>query len=199
MKVSPSSLLLSFLSVAEVAFAVTIIVLIADQLWPGNGYLTICNDITGVCATGYYEGVCLLTNNSVNVCAYGYAASAIGGIVSLVCIFAPCMPAMVACVLCLINSLWYLAWSITLTVYNSKVSDSTSVVFPDGYPRGHYRNIVIAVSWTMYACAAVSVLLAAKMRMDAKTAKPAEGGQAEEYKMQEGKGEIPLHPPVATV
>jgi hypothetical protein len=35
----------------------------------GNGYLTICNELTGVCGTAYYEGVCLLTTSSVNVCA----------------------------------------------------------------------------------------------------------------------------------
>lgn len=35
---------------------------------------------------------------------------------------------------------------------------------PGGYPRGYYRNVVIALSWTTFACCVLSVVLAIKMR-----------------------------------
>lgn len=81
----------------------------------------------------------------------------------------------------------------TLPVYNNDVANDTSVLFPDGYPRGYYRNIVIALSWTACACAALSVPLALK----GGKAEAAEDGKQGSHKGEQFVADPP--PPAAVV
>ena len=53
-------------------------------------------------------------------------------------------------------------------MYNNDVAADTSALFPDGYPRGYYRNIVIALSFTTAACCLLAAVLGLKMRREEK-------------------------------
>ncbi|KAI7843742.1 hypothetical protein COHA_002640 [Chlorella ohadii] len=174
--------LCAFLSVAEIAFAITIIALVADQLWPGAGSYYGCYwDYSVVpaqeyCGTWYNEGVCLLTANSVNVCRYSYAASAIGIVAALITVFAMCLPPVATLLAGLFGSIWWLAYAITATVYSKDVNNQDfsvvigagtaaerTVTIPYSFPRGNYRTMVYALAWTTFCCCMVVMALAFAM------------------------------------
>ena len=52
------------------AFAVSIVIVIAKQLWP-SGEFTVCNSFTGLCETVFLGETCLMSDKSVNICACG--------------------------------------------------------------------------------------------------------------------------------
>ena len=44
------------------------------------------------------------------------------------------------------------------------VEDDTSVpVWPDGYPRGNYREMVYALAWTAFVCSLLTIPLGLMM------------------------------------
>ncbi|KAI7841664.1 hypothetical protein COHA_004684 [Chlorella ohadii] len=218
--------LAAFFSVAQVAFAITIIVLVADQLWPGSGYYSGCywdysvTPAVEYCGTWYnrgaagsrltatpasfsftplsrlhprlsasfaHSGICLMTNNSVNVCRYSYAAAAIGIVAALVTACAMCMPPAATMLAALFGALWWLAYAITATVYSKDVNNQEwslvigqgtaaerTVTVPYSYPRGNYRTMVYALAWTTFSCCVVVMVLAvAMMKGGKKAAQPA--------------------------
>ncbi|PRW57746.1 peroxin 13 [Chlorella sorokiniana] len=194
--------LAAFLSVAEIAFAITIIVLVADQLWPGAGSYYGCywdysqSPAQQYCGTWTSSGVCLMTDNSVNVCRYSYAAAAIGIVAAIITVFAMCLPPVATLLAGLFGSIWWLAYAITATAYSKDVNNQEfsvtlagqTVTIPWGYPRGNYRTMVYALAWTTFCCCMVVMALAfAMMKGKGKE-------EGESYANKNGHIEDPVKP-----
>lgn len=199
--------LIAFMSVAVIAFAITIIALVADKLWPGVGSYYGCywdytqNPPVETCGTYTTTGICLMTSNSVNVCWYSYAAGAIGIVAALITAFAIFLPPVTTLVAGMFGSIWWLAYAITATVYskdlNSEQIEFTigagtaaqrTVTIPYSYPRGDYRTMVYALAWTTFCCSLVVMALAfVMMRSESKS-------ETTSYADKDSKAEDPVKP-----
>ncbi|PSC67460.1 flagellar associated [Micractinium conductrix] len=202
-------------SAAVIGFAITIIVLVAEELWPGSGYYDACFTDYSVeppittCGTYYSSGICLMTNNSVNICRYSYSAAGIGIFAAAVTLCAMCMPAAVSVVMSLFQAVWWLGYAITVTVYNDNVSNMEFTLDTPkgpltrafGLPGGHWRNIVIALAWTAFAVCALCVPLSFKAgNEDSEADAPREHEEEVKYKMPDAPaGSIGMPPPAAAV
>lgn len=139
----------------------TIIVLIAQELYPGSGYYQVYYPATNSYSPVFYlEGTCLMSNNSINVCRYGYAVGAIGALSSIVLLVAICAPPFITVIISIFNSIWYLAFAITATVYSNNIKDDTSIPENVRLYNDKYRKDVYALAWTCFAVSLVSLPLA---------------------------------------
>lgn len=154
----------AFFGLVVCALSITTIVLISTQLYPGQGTYSVYYPVTGTYTNFYLEGTCLMTTNSVNVCRYGYSVGAIGALAAIASMAAMCAPAMVTLLISAFQTVWFLAWSITATVYSNNLEgdDSLPQIVRD-YHSG-YRRDVYAMAWTCFALSIVSIPLALAMK-----------------------------------
>ncbi|KAL4448523.1 hypothetical protein ABPG75_005742 [Micractinium tetrahymenae] len=153
--------LIAFFGLTCIALSITIIVLIAEELYPGSGYYQVYYPATNSYSPVFYiDGACLMTNNSVNVCRYGYAVGAIGALSSIVLLVAMCAPPFITVLMSIFNSIWYLAFAITATVYNNNIEGDMSIPQNIRMYNEKYRRDVYALAWTCFAVSFVSLPLA---------------------------------------
>lgn len=188
--------IIAFFGLVCVALCITTIVLISTELYPGSGYYQVYYPSTGTySATFYVEGQCLMTNNSVNVCRYGYAVGAIGACSSIVLMLALCAPPVVSVLMALFNFVWFMAWGITSTVYSDNIEGDDSIPQLVRDYNSKYRHDVYALAWTMFAVSVVSLPLALMMKK--KEAPEYGGGSVPDEKPLPGTdqaGAVPAQP-----
>ncbi|KAL4420201.1 hypothetical protein ABPG77_011417 [Micractinium sp. CCAP 211/92] len=153
--------LIAFFGLTCVALSITIIVLIAEELYPGSGYYQVYYPATNSYSPLFYlEGRCLMSNNSINVCRYGYSVGAIGALTSIGLLVAMCAPPFIPIVMAIFNSIWYLAFAITATVYSNNIEGDESIPENIRLYNAKYRKDVYALAWTCFAVSFVSLPLA---------------------------------------
>ncbi|KAL4420918.1 hypothetical protein ABPG77_001401 [Micractinium sp. CCAP 211/92] len=153
--------LVAFFGVVCFALCITTIVLIADNLYPGAGTYQVYLPALGVYSQPFYlDGTCLMTNNSINVCRYGYSVAAIGMLSSLVLLAALCAPAILTILMSAFNTIWFMAWAITSTVYSNNFAGDDTIPQAVRDYNGKYRRDVFALAWTMFSVSLVSLVLA---------------------------------------
>lgn len=185
--------LIAFFGVVCFALCITTIVLIADNLYPGAGTYQVYLPALGVYSQPFYlDGTCLMTNNGINVCRYGYSVAAIGLLSSLVLMFAMCAPAILTILMSGFNFIWFLAWAITATVYSDNFADDTSIPQAVRDYNAKYRRDVYALAWTMFSVSLVSLVLSFAMKK--KEAEPSYPEAAAEKPLP-GAGEPPASVP----
>jgi len=158
---NPKGAVVAFFGFTAVALCITSIALIADKLYP-SGSVTLYYP-NGAEET-YWMGRCLMTNNGVNICRYGYSVGAIGACSSIVLMLAMCAPPVLSILMSVFNSIWFLAWAITSTVYSDNFASDESIPQPVRDYNAKYRTDVYALAWTCFAISLVSVPLAMSMK-----------------------------------
>ncbi|KAL4452765.1 hypothetical protein ABPG75_008427 [Micractinium tetrahymenae] len=157
--------LVAFFGLVCVALCITTIVLIADNLYPGAGWYQVYLPALGVTSQPFYlNGACLMTNNGINVCRYGYSVAAIGILSSLLVMAAMCAPAILTIIMSAFNSIWFLAWAITATVYSDNFASDESIPREIREYNAKYRRDVYALAWTMFSVSFVSLALSCALR-----------------------------------
>lgn len=123
-----------FFALVVLAFAIAILIILTDH-------------VVGV------DGTCYFDTTTVNVCRYGFAVCIISFLVSIIMLFALCRPPVAIGGMAVFGTIWWLAYAITVSVYNNAVADGT--------PEGHFRGTVVGLSWACFVCELITFLLAA--------------------------------------
>ncbi|KAL4441529.1 hypothetical protein ABPG77_002033 [Micractinium sp. CCAP 211/92] len=123
-----------FFALVVLAFAIAILIILTDY----------------VVGTGASPGEPLSTR-----AGYGFAVCIISFLTSIIMLFALCRPPVAIGGMAAFSTIWWLAYAITVSVYNNAV--------PNGTPEGHYRSTVIGLSWACFACELAIFALAAHL------------------------------------
>ncbi|PSC76943.1 gluconolactonase isoform B [Micractinium conductrix] len=123
-------LVMTCLTCVEMAFAITILVLVTEELDEGRR--------------------CLLSDGPADMCGFSYAAAIIGILLCITQLFALCRPIWMTGLAAALAASFWLGYAITATVYAATV---------DNAPGGRFRVAVCALGWSSYICHALSFLL----------------------------------------
>lgn len=150
----------AFMGVCIIAFSIAICVIVAQQL---DGFFAITNG--GI--TLFTGDICLMTTNSINVCAYSWAAAAIGIVAAVALVVAALAGSRAgAASVSLFLAVWYLALAITINVYSNKADNHTFTTSAGlelrlPLPQHKYRRDCYALAYTSFACSLVALACAA--------------------------------------
>eukprot|EP00887_Chlorella_sp_A99_P002342 scaffold10.g2342.t1 len=112
----------------------------------------------GKLSTLFTGDICLMTTNSINVCAYSWAAAAIGIVAAVALVVAALAGSRAgAASVSLFLAVWYLALAITINVYSNKADNHTFTTSAGlelrlPLPQHKYRRDCYALAYTSFAC-----------------------------------------------